>query len=46
MLAAELSRLIGGSMAASGLAPAQPASQEVAVYANVGAHLTHYALVV
>jgi 6-phosphogluconolactonase len=29
-------------MAASGLASAQPASQKLALYANVGADLTHY----
>jgi 6-phosphogluconolactonase len=29
-------------MAAPGSASAQPASQKVALYANVGAHLTHY----
>jgi hypothetical protein len=29
-------------MAAPGLASAQPASQKVALYANVGADLTHY----
>jgi 6-phosphogluconolactonase (cycloisomerase 2 family) len=34
--------LAAGSMAAPGLASAQPASQKVAVYANVGADLTHY----
>ena len=31
-------------MAASGSASAQPASQKVALYANVGADLTHYDL--
>ena len=34
--------LIAGSMAAPELASAQPASQKVALYANVGADLTHY----
>src|SRR6266851_3804218 len=34
--------LVAGSMAAPGLASAQPASQKVALYANVGADLTHY----
>ena len=33
---------VGGSMAAPELASAQPASQKVALYANVGADLTHY----
>src|ERR1700739_774164 len=34
--------LVAGSMAAPGLASAQPASQKVALYANVGSNLTHY----
>src|SRR6266404_1561510 len=34
--------LAAGSIAAPGLASAQPASQKVALYANVGADLTHY----
>src|SRR5258708_32812529 len=34
--------LVAGSMAAPGLASAQPASQKVALYASVGADLTHY----
>src|SRR6202140_884415 len=34
--------LVAGSMAAPGLASAQPTSQKVALYANVGADLTHY----
>jgi 6-phosphogluconolactonase len=34
--------LVAGGMAAPGLASAQPASQKVALYANVGADLTHY----
>src|SRR6266853_2145531 len=34
--------LVAGSMAAPGLASAQPAPQKVALYANVGADLTHY----
>src|ERR1700720_3566245 len=34
--------LVAGSMAAPGIASAQPASQKVALYANVGADLTHY----
>src|SRR5438270_11979915 len=34
--------LVAGSMAAPGLASAQPASQKVALYANVGPDLTHY----
>src|SRR5437660_3871976 len=34
--------LVAGSMAAPGMASAQPASQKVALYANVGADLTHY----
>jgi hypothetical protein len=34
--------LVAGSMAAPELASAQPASQKVALYANVGADLTHY----
>src|SRR5229473_6756912 len=34
--------LVGGSMAAPGFASAQPTSQKVALYANVGADLTHY----
>ena len=34
--------LVGGTMAAPGLASAQPASQKLALYANVGADLTHY----
>src|SRR6202047_3625578 len=34
--------LVAGSMAAPGLASAQTASQKVALYANVGADLTHY----
>src|SRR5215831_19423165 len=42
MLSSEFSGLIGGSMAASGLASAQPASQKVALYANVGSDLTHH----
>src|SRR6516165_11526297 len=33
---------IAGSMAAPKLTSAQPASQKVALYANVGADLTHY----
>jgi hypothetical protein len=33
--------LVAGSMAAPELASAQPASQKVALYANVGADLTH-----
>src|SRR5215468_1381337 len=34
--------LVAGSMAAPRLASAEPASQRVALYANVGADLTHY----
>src|SRR5262252_3488899 len=34
--------LVAGSMAAPKLASAEPASQRVALYANVGADLTHY----
>src|SRR6267143_4670978 len=34
--------LVAGSMATPGLASAQPASQKIALYANVGADLTHY----
>src|SRR5258707_10858719 len=34
--------LIAGSLATPGLASAQPASQKVALYSNVGADLTHY----
>src|SRR6266853_2387035 len=34
--------LVAGSMAAPRLASAQPASQKVVLYANVGADLTHY----
>src|SRR5947207_8053374 len=34
--------LVAGSMAAPGLTSAQPASQKVALYANVGPDLTHY----
>jgi hypothetical protein len=34
--------LVAGSMAAPGFASAQPDSQKVALYANVGADLTHY----
>src|ERR1700716_4313609 len=34
--------LAAASMAAPGLSSAQPASQKVALYANVGADLTHY----
>jgi len=34
--------LVAGSMAAPGLASAQSVSQKVALYANVGADLTHY----
>src|SRR6516165_6362795 len=34
--------LVAGRMAAPELASAQPASQKVALYANVGADLTHY----
>ena len=34
--------LVAGGMAAPGFASAQPASQKVALYANVGADLTHY----
>jgi 6-phosphogluconolactonase len=34
--------LAAGSIAAPGLSVAQPASQKVALYANVGADLTHY----
>ena len=34
--------LVAGSMAAPGLASAQPSSQKIALYANVGADLTHY----
>src|SRR5882762_5331179 len=34
--------LMAGSIAAPGLSSAQPASNKVALYANVGADLTHY----
>src|SRR6266853_1023619 len=34
--------LAAGSIAAPGVSSAQPASQKVALYANVGADLTHY----
>jgi len=34
--------LAAGSLAAPRLSVAQPASQKVALYANVGADLTHY----
>src|SRR2546425_10578189 len=34
--------LVAGSMAAPRLSFAQPASQKVALYANIGADLTHY----
>src|SRR6516165_9158920 len=34
--------LVAGSMAAPALSSAQPAAQKVAMYANVGADLTHY----
>src|ERR1700736_2293642 len=34
--------LAAGSIAAPGLSSAQPASNKVALYANVGADLTHY----
>src|SRR6201987_2698859 len=34
--------LVAGSMAAPGVASAQPAPQKVALYANVGADLAHY----
>src|SRR6266566_8205922 len=34
--------LVAGSVAAPGLSSAQPASNKVALYANVGADLTHY----
>ena len=34
--------LAAGSIAAPRLASAQPASQKVALYASVGADLTHY----
>src|SRR6201986_2175626 len=34
--------LVAGSMAAPELASPQPAPQKVALYANVGADLTHY----
>src|SRR2546430_10788845 len=34
--------LVAGSIAAPRLASAQPASGKVALYANVGADLTHY----
>ncbi len=34
--------LVAGSIAAPGLSSAQPASNKVALYANVGADLTHY----
>ena len=34
--------LVAGSIAAPEFAPAQPSSQKVALYANVGADLTHY----
>src|ERR1700756_5512834 len=34
--------LVAGSMAAPGLASAQPGSQKVALYTNVGPDLTHY----
>src|SRR5580765_8690012 len=34
--------LVAGGIAALGLSSAQPASKKVALYANVGADLTHY----
>src|SRR5438128_7006253 len=34
--------LVAGGIAAPGVAAAQPASAKVALYANVGADLTHY----
>jgi 6-phosphogluconolactonase len=34
--------LVAGSMAAPGFASAEPESQKAALYANVGADLTHY----
>ena len=34
--------LVAGSVAASRVAFAQPASQKIALYANVGPDLTHY----
>src|SRR6267143_1450364 len=34
--------LVAGSMATPGLSSAQPASNKIALYANVGADLTHY----
>src|SRR5215813_4154644 len=34
--------LVAGSMASPRLSAAQPASQKVALYANVGPDLTHY----
>src|ERR1700687_1026577 len=34
--------LVGGSIVAPGWSSAQPASRKVALYANVGADLTHY----
>src|SRR5260370_19929038 len=34
--------LVAGGIAAPGLSSAQPASSKVALYANVGADLTHY----
>ena len=34
--------LVAGSVAAPGMSSAQPASNKVALYANVGADLTHY----
>src|ERR1700746_734675 len=34
--------VVAGSMAAPGLSSAQPVSNKVALYANVGADLTHY----
>ena len=34
--------LVAGGLAAPGLSSAQPASRKVALYANVGADLTHY----
>jgi len=34
--------LVAGGIASPGLASAQSASQRVALYANVGADLTHY----
>src|SRR5262249_21675200 len=44
MLSAELFWLIGDRMAASRSASSQPASQTIALYANVGPDLTHYDL--